>query len=201
MFKTYSKQANSMTAPELDPKKRILQAAMELLNEQEPETITVRQIAERAQVGVGLINYHFQTRDNLLNEAVGGSMGEVAAQWLQANEGKQDDPVLRLKNLLKETSNIGVRFPAQLRVSISFELQHGNFSVAQMLIPILREIFGMTKSEKELRVLAFQIITPLQLASIRNDAFRAYAGIDLFNEEQRNAMIDMLIDNILTTKE
>jgi AcrR family transcriptional regulator len=201
MFKTYSKQGNSMTAPELDPKKRILQAAMELLNEQEPETITVRQIAERAQVGVGLINYHFQTRDNLLNEAVGGSMGEVAAQWLQANEGKQDDPVLRLKNLLKETSNIGVRFPAQLRVSISFELQHGNFSVAQMLIPILREIFGMTKSEKELRVLAFQIITPLQLASIRNDAFRAYAGIDLFNEEQRNAMIDMLIDNILTTKE
>ncbi len=43
-----------MTAPELDPKKRILQAAIELLNEQEPETITVRQIAERAQVGVRL---------------------------------------------------------------------------------------------------------------------------------------------------
>ena len=69
-----------------------------------------------------------------------------------------------------------------------------------MIIPILREIFAMTKTEKELRVLAFQIITPLQFASIRNDAFRAYAGIDLFNEEQRNATIDMLIDNILTTK-
>lgn len=188
-----------MADPELDPKKRILQAAMELLNEQEPETITVRQIAERAQVGVGLINYHFQTKDNLLNEAVGGSMSEVAMQWLQANE--QGDPVTRLKNLLKETSSIGVRFPAQLRVSISFELQHGNFSVAQMILPILREIFGMTKTEKELRVLAFQVITPLQLASIRNDAFRAYAGIDLFNEEQRNATIDMLIDNILTIKE
>ena len=188
-----------MTDPELDPKKRILQAAMELLSEQEPETITVRQIAERAQVGVGLINYHFQTKDNLLNDAVGGSMSEVAIQWLQANE--QGDPVMRLKNLLKETSTIGVRFPTQLKVSISFELQHGNFSVAQMIIPILREIFGMTKTEKELRVLAFQIIIPLQLASIRNDAFRVYAGIDLFNEEQRNTTIDILIDNILTTKE
>jgi AcrR family transcriptional regulator len=190
-----------MPDPELDPKKRILQAAMELLNEQEPEIITVRQIAERAQVGVGLINYHFKTKDNLLNEAVGGSMSEVAAQWLQANESEQNDPVLRLKNLLKETSAIGVHFPAQLRVSISFELQHGNFSVAQMLIPILREIFGMSKTEKELRVLAFQIITPLQFASLRNDTFRSYAGIDLFNEEQRNTTIDMLIDNILTTKE
>jgi len=203
MFKTNSEHIQNkgtiMTDPELDPKKRILQAAIELINEQEPETVTVRQIAERAQVGVGLINYHFQTKDNLLNEAVGGSMSDVAIQWLQANE--QGDPVLRLKNLLKETSSIGVRFPAQLRVSISYELQHGNFSVAQMIIPILREIFGMTKNEKELRVLAFQIITPLQLASIRNDAFRVYAGIDLFNEEQRNATIDILVDNILTTKE
>jgi hypothetical protein len=109
--------------------------------------------------------------------------------------------VEKLRNLLKETSAIGVRFPAQLRVSISFELQHGDFSVAQMLIPILREIFGMTKTEKELRVLAFQIITPLQVASLRNDTFRGYAGIDLFNDEQRNSTIDMLIDNILTTKE
>ena len=188
-----------MTDLELDPKKRILQATMELLNEQEPENITVRQIAERAQVGVGLINYHFQTKDNLLNEAVGGSMGEVALQWLQANE--QGDPVEKLRNLLKGTSAIGVRFPAQLRVSISFELQHGDFSVAQMLIPILREIFGMTKTEKELRVLAFQIITPLQVASLRNDTFRSFSGIDLFNDEQRNSTIDMLIDNILTTKE
>ncbi len=107
-------------------------------------------------------------------------MSEVAAQWLGANQESRTILYSALRNLLKETSATGVRFPAQLRVSISFELQHGNFSVAQMIIPILREIFGMTKTEKELRVLAFQLITPLQLASIRNDAFHAYAGMNIF---------------------
>ena len=48
-----------MTDSELDPKKRILQATMELLSEQEPETITVRQIAERAQVGVDIFTSVF----------------------------------------------------------------------------------------------------------------------------------------------
>src|SRR5512145_1474653 len=125
-----------MTTDELDPKKRILQAAMELLNEKEPQGITVRKIAERAGVGIGLINYHFQSKDRLLNEAVGGSMGVAAARWLDANEEEYPDPVLRLKNLLKETSTIGVRFPALLQIALSFELQHGNFSVPQLIVPI-----------------------------------------------------------------
>ncbi|MGO1033510.1 TetR/AcrR family transcriptional regulator, partial [Clostridioides difficile] len=41
---------------------------LNLLNEVDDiEEITVRKIAERANVGVGLINYHFKTKDNLLS--------------------------------------------------------------------------------------------------------------------------------------
>jgi AcrR family transcriptional regulator len=186
-----------MTEEQLDPKKRILQAAIALLNEQEPESITIRKIAERAGVGIGLINYHFQSKDRLLNEAVGGSMAEATSRWLNANEDEYPDPVLRLKNLLKETSSIGARFPALLRIAISYELQHGTFAVPQLILPILREIFGPVKKEKELRLLAFQLVTAMQVAAFRNEAFGNYIGIDLFNEEQRNRTIDILVESIL----
>lgn len=186
-----------MTIEELDPKARILQAAIELLNEQDPESITMRKIAERAGVGIGLINYHFQSKDRLLNEAVGGSMVEASSRWLNANEDEYPDPVLRLKNMLKETSSIGARFPSLVKIAVSYELQHGTFAVPQLIVPILREIFGTTKKEKELRILAFQLVTAMQVAAVRTEAFIAYAGIDLFNEDQRNKMIDLLVDSIL----
>ena len=64
-----------MTADELDPRERILQAAIAILGEEaDPESITVRQIAARAEVGTGLINYHFGSKDALLNEAIGTLM-------------------------------------------------------------------------------------------------------------------------------
>ena len=187
-----------MTETELDPKKRILQAAMELLNEQEPQGITIRKIAERAGVGIGLINYHFQSKDNLFNEAVGGSMGAAATRWLNANEDEYPDPVLRLRSLLKETSTIGARFPTLLKIAVAYELQHGNFSVPQLIVPILREIFGPAKKEKELRLLAFQLVTALQVAAIRADAFQAYIGFDILDEAQRDRAIDILVESILT---
>ena len=56
-------------------KDRIFQAAVDLLNEEtNPDDITVRRIAERAGVGIGAVNYHFQSKDNLLNQAVGALM-------------------------------------------------------------------------------------------------------------------------------
>ena len=73
-----------MSDSPLNAKERILQAAIELLAEF--ETITVRQIAERAEVGIGSINYHFQSKDNLLNEAVGRMMGDQAARWYEPLE-------------------------------------------------------------------------------------------------------------------
>lgn len=58
---------------------RIIRTAMEILvEEEEPERITVRQIAQRAGVAVGAINYHFQSKEDLLSEAVGRIFDDAA---------------------------------------------------------------------------------------------------------------------------
>jgi AcrR family transcriptional regulator len=181
-----------------DPKTRILQATIDLLNEQaDPVRMTVRQIAERAAVGIGLINYHFQSKDNLLNEAVSAIMLKEASRWFEAAADTSVDPVVRLKQLLMQTSGIGARYPQLLEVMVGYELQHGDFNVPLLIVPLLREIFGTAHTEMQIRMMALQIVLPLQVVSLRADLFRMYAGLDILNEQQRNQAIELMIDNIV----
>ena len=52
----------------MDHKEIIIRAATELIEErgEQISDITVREISKRAHVGLGLINYHFGNKDNLI---------------------------------------------------------------------------------------------------------------------------------------
>jgi AcrR family transcriptional regulator len=187
-----------MSESEPDAKGRILQVTIDILNEvDDPTRITVRQIAERADVGIGSINYHFQSKDNLLNEAVGKIMMEEAGHWFEPVTDTDIDPVTRLKMLFKQTSQIAVRYAKLSHLMLAYILQHGEFSVSMMTLPLMREIFGSTKNDLELRLLTAQLVVPMQAIFVRAEAFRRYAGLDLFNDAQRDQAIDIMVDNLV----
>jgi AcrR family transcriptional regulator len=179
-------------------KARILQATLALLNEvDDPAQITVRQIADRAGVGIGLINYHFQTKEALLNQAVGDLMMAEAGKWFQAPPDRTLDPVLRLRRLFKETSRIAVLYPRLMPLLLGYVLQSGDWSVPNMILPLLREIFGTRKHEIDLRLLALQLALPLQVMGLHPSKLQDFAGIDLLDDQQRDDLIDRLIDNLI----
>lgn len=184
-----------MNADNLNAKERILRAAMALLEETDNvEDITVRDIADRANVGIGSINYHFRSKDFLLNEAVGQLMGDQAARWHQSVDDQDPDAVERLKMLLKDTANVAFRYPKLSHIAISHALLQGNMEPVQLILPLLREIIGKSKDEVEIRLIAFQLITVTQVTFLRADAFRLYSGVNIFDEKQRNNMVDLLVD-------
>jgi AcrR family transcriptional regulator len=187
-----------MTPEEKNARERILQATIAILNEvDEPSEITVRQIADRANVGVGSINYHFQSKETLLNEAVSSLMMEEAARWFQAAANPDVDPVTRLKRLFKETSRIAARYPKLLQVMLAYGFQTGDVTVPVMILPLLREIFGERRTELELRLMALQVVIPIQAIALHPAEFQQFTGFDLMNDQQRNQMIDLLIDNLI----
>ncbi|HTX78619.1 MAG TPA: TetR/AcrR family transcriptional regulator [Longilinea sp.] len=187
-----------MTEEELEARQKILNAACDMLREgMKPQAITVRRIAERAGVGIGLINYHFQSRDKLLNEAVTTLMGEQAELWLDPTSLTQADPLDNLHRLLKETSRIGIQFPAYTQVAVKYELEQGEVNVPTLLLPLLHQIYGVQKSELEIRLIAFALVTALQVAMLRLGAFRRYTGINVLNDQQRDQCIDLLIENLI----
>ena len=192
-----------MTSAEREAKQRILNATVELLqSESEIEKITIRRIAEKAGVGIGLINYHFQNRDNLLKEAIDQITGQKAMTWLNPDFQVSDIPAVdRLRSLLKDTSDLIIQYPQYTEISVSYALHHSDLEVQKMILPLLREIFGMSKTELELRLYSMMIISSLQVALLRYSTFQTYIGLDLFEKTQRDQCIDIILDTILNNKE
>ena len=187
-----------MNNNEKDARERIIKAAIEILNEvSDIDKITVRQIAERAKVGVGSINYHFNSKDNLLSIAVGDVLAEMATGFSKQASNLNLKPVDWLKTMLKELCNVAVTNEKLIRFMATQGIMSGDMNASLYLIPALKEIFGVQKEEIELRVIALQILLPLQVGAIAPAAFRMYSGFDLYDTGARNQFIDMLIDNLV----
>lgn len=187
-----------MSASEQDTRKRIVKSALEILDEvADVEKVTVRQIAERAGVGIGLINYHFRTKDNLLRIAIGDVMAEMATSLAQTGYHAESEPATRLKTMLKQLYSFGERHEKLIQFMLKDGLLNGDMQAPLFLMPVLREIFGHRKDEIELRIISLQILLPIQVTSISPSAFHFYSGIDLRNMEQRNNFIDSLVENLV----
>jgi len=181
-----------------DARSRLLAAAMEILDE-EPDAgrITVRKLAERAGVGIGLINYHFQSKDKLLNEAVNISMTKLADELWSMEKSKEMEPVAFIKYTLKKLSGFALKYSKLTRISVTYALLQGEMDAEMYLLPSLRTIYGTAKSERELRLIAFTLIKTMQAMFLRADAFIRFSGIDILDEQQMNGSIDMLVSNII----
>ncbi len=181
-----------------DARNRLLMAAMEILQE-EPDVskITVRRLAEKAGVGIGLINYHFQSKDKLMNEAVGISMTQMADELWNMDKSNELEPVEFIKYTLKKLSSFALKYSKLTRISVSYALLQGEMDAEMYLLPSLRNIYGSTKSESELRLIAFTLIKTMQAMYLRADAFLRFSGIDIMDEQQMDGSIDMLVNSII----
>jgi len=181
-----------------DMSNRIIQAVRELINEGTGiEKITVRTIAKRANIGVGLINYHFGSKDNLLEIVLAELMSETAKEYME-NVTKADvKPKDKLKELIKGLYMFTIQYESIIKFLILQCIQKGDMEAELTLMPLLKQVFGDTKSEIELRIIAMQIIKPIQISGLSVERFRVYSGFNLYDEEQRGKFVDILVDNLV----
>ncbi len=180
--------------PDGDAKERIIRATMELMEEtQDTDKITIREIAARAGVGIGLINYHFGTREKLLYTAIGDFM----VKMIEAMQGvpKTSSPAENLKEMLKTLCDVGMRYEKQIRIGVQYDLMQGDMDAVNYLLPLLREMHP--NDETKLRVIAFEIIAAIDLALFRNDVFFRLTGLNVKEKAQRDHVIDIIVNKYL----
>jgi AcrR family transcriptional regulator len=183
---------------ELEPKQRILQSVIALLEETpDPEQITVRQIAGRAGVGTGLINYHFGSKEALFNIVLGHMMEKVAADSPPLPIAGEGSPAEHIRNLIKRTASVALRFPQLGRLLAKQALLSGEYGAERTLLPFLRQHFEGRLSEPEIRLTAIQILAPLQAMAVRAEDVEVFAGLDMYDETVFDAVVDRLVDNVL----
>jgi AcrR family transcriptional regulator len=186
-----------------DAKRRLLDAAIALLGDTpDPDALTVRRIAKHARMGIGLINYHFGSKENLLDEAIGELMRkeaglDISAGTPRAKETADVPPAALIREILKRTARTFLRYPALARLTVRRALLAGDYGSERTILPILRLHFGAELSEPELRVTAIQIVTPIQAMALRPEDVEVFTGLDLTDESIVDRVIDRLVDNIL----
>ena len=177
-------------------KEVLISAAKDLLEQSEkPEDITSRAIAERAGVNAAMINYYFQSKDKLLTAAVGEIISASAEKFHLPNRNLP--PKQRLAEILWEICHSVLKYERLSKIFVPQMLLEGKIEAPFYLLPDIRAHFGGRKNETECRVIACQLVSFLQLAFYRSDAFYKYTGIDLTSEEECRKLFDMELNLLL----
>ena len=187
-------------------KELLIEATINLINEYNGDVskVTIREIATRSGVAVGLINYLFENKDNLIT---------ICVQKIILNVVTTFTPNLNIDSSLDNNSKAKYKLSATAKQV--FEFLFNNKSIAR--ISILNDykdysdnsnssmtIKGFTRLLGDLEVdelkkerIAFYLTSTMQVAFIRSLSNCNYLGYDFTNKESRDRFIDDLIDKLL----
>lgn len=175
-------------------KEQLINATIKLLSESKnPEKITARQIVSEANANLAMINYYFNSKNELLKIALGRIMEERADE-MKDIFNKPIPPKDKLLEFLITMIELTLEFTNVTKPIISYALLEGDMGPAYIILPVIREYYGNKRTETECRMVAFQLISALQLTFLRNDQFSEYLGIDFQDKQQRNQFVHTLVN-------
>jgi len=80
-----------------------------------------------------------------------------------------------------------------MRFTVEYELTKAKIVMPQYLIPLIREICGEKYSETGIRIIAYELISTLQLIFFRSADLWDYFGFDVLEYDRMAEIIDTLL--------
>jgi len=177
----------------MDAKDKIFKAALKLINDSErPESITTRRIAAKAGVNVAMVNYYYQSKENLLTQAVGSLMANIINPIL-TDASRAKDAKTRLRDILLATADAAFAYYGASKIAISAELKAGCMNSCRMIMPLLREIFA-DYGEERLNIVSLQLMLPFHHIMLETELYNGYLSTDFFDKQKRDRTIAQIID-------
>lgn len=178
---------------QLSARDRILSIAVERLREGGADDMTMRAIADEAGVGLGLINYHFGSKRDLLlaaaEELIGGPQEGLREHDLT---DPRLDAETRIRRTLRERMRALEAEPSVARWLAQEELVAGDLDGARAFMIPLREHLGAERTDLELRLLALILwAVPLVLSLYAAGSSR-FLDLDLLSWSGRETAMDIL---------
>ena len=180
-------------------KDKLLEATFLLMEEaDDPLAVTSRQIADRAGVKPSMINYCFGSRENLIYQT-------FQKQYL---DFLKEEPIAELiasdispKELLKKLHFIVakclVENPKFTKAISPFVLFERDLSKESFSFPYVKKHYAGRKTDRECRLIAYELSSMMQLMICRKDDLKRDFGIDLNNDKELKKYIDMRVDLLL----
>lgn len=183
----------------------ILKTTIELINSEGFDNITIRKIASLANVNVASINYHFKSKDNLINEALKVITTNFRAAFEVLNEASSD-PRKQLEGFIKTYIKIAYTYPAIMKRIIgqgifSFPIQQEyifffkNFGFNKIK-EIISNITG-EKNDNQLTLKVIQTLSSVLFPIVLSPILVPITDINFMDVNVMYSYIEAQLDNIL----
>jgi AcrR family transcriptional regulator len=169
-----------------------------------PSEITVKDITEKAEVGNGMVNYHFQSKDNLIRLAVKKVMNcatKLLGEKIKSEENKP--PIERLTIILKEVVNFIAKNSEISKIAILDDLEN-NKETAHLLSSeesynkCLKDMYG--DDMNKLWIKNYLIAGYINYIFLKAEKIKNETGFDFYSKEDREKAIENLVQELVNCK-
>lgn len=192
----------------MDSKEAMIQATIALIEEkgEDLEAITVREICKRANVGLGLLNYHFGNKDKLIELCIERIVNGIVGQFQSIKEKTERfTPFEKLEYLGNMTLDFLFEHHAVSKISILTDMKnpkpddntHRTYAAYLPLVAACRPDWD----EMTVRRKTFCLISIMQQTFLRCEAASMTVGIDLSQKENRRVWHTQILQDILEVSE
>ena len=187
-------------------KELLIDITTSLINEHNGEVskVTIREIASKSNVSVGLINYLFGNKDNLITICVQKIILNVVTTFkpnliIDSSLSNFDKAKHKLKSTAKQVFEFLFNNKSIARISILNDYKdYSDNSNSSMTIKGFTRLLGdLEVDELKKERIAFYLTSTMQVAFIRSLSNSNYLGYDFTNKVSRDRFIDDLIDKLL----
>lgn len=189
----------------MDSKEKIITAAISLIEEKEDhlDEITMREISKRAGVGLGLINYHFESKEKLIEICVERIVNGIVEKFQNIKEMTGDKtPFEKLDYLGNMTLTFLFEHRAVSKISILSDMRFpqendNTHRTMQAYLPLVAQCCPDWDKERVYQM-TFYLISCMQSVFLRYDVLLKTKGIDLRDAKERKAFHTQMLKNIIS---
>jgi AcrR family transcriptional regulator len=187
-----------------ETREKITGATLRLINEEgDIQNLSVRRIAKLAGVSFSTINYHFQSKDSLIDESLNISVKKVMNRWIELNKALDMDPAKKLKLLMQNLGEYYSKHPNTMRISLlrnfsSYEQTDSSlyYFIDFILTPLLLEICP-EKSKLDIEKTIEMVFLSFPHTFLHFMFHPERSSINFFVKEEREAYFDKFVDILL----
>lgn len=192
----------------MDNREAIIQATIALIEEkgEQLNTITVREICKKANVGLGLVNYYFENKDNLISFCVEKIINGIVEKFAAIREQtKNFSPFEKLDYLGNMTLDFLFDHYTVSKISIMTDMQSPkeNDNTLRTYAAYLPLVSACRPdwTENKVKRMTYCLITTMQQSFLRSDMIFISQGVNLRDKTERKQYHRQMLQDILGVSE
>lgn len=190
----------------LTTKEKIVRVAMDIIAEEGFHNITIRKIAARAGVNVAAVNYHFGSKDTVINEALKNVTDQLKSSFLYLKTNNEDAEV-KIAVFIKNYTHLMFKYPDIIKNMINHAIynkpldQHVEYMTfletegAQLIKQVIKQL-RPDQEEDYLELKTLYLISGLSFPFLMGQHIKTIMGVDLYNDQTRQTYTHILLESI-----